>query len=333
MTDLDKVYEFVRDKLAPNYTSSPDHRYINDFLHAILISKETNSLRLLICMGVDIKTYDKRFCTTNKECDCLIDLLRKVILNIKSLGPFPKSYSKAKTITKAIEFGTSLKSCTTHDECKPSIQVTNGTDYMRLLPFHGYMMYVVKPNKSFNSIRGPIEESEMGRYYYEFKNFNKYSDLIIEKLGSGTGWVFIGSLNELKVELTNKNLEKVIDGFGFYIENVNPLDSYVWIKYPNNFTELAFQPTTLTGDWGNFSPYKIGNEYFMSYFMSDEWGRTFSVSGINDFFKERTHIFFDNSIGKNYRFGAYDMGQLSVNIAKANPDKIIEEALNRFKLA
>ncbi len=328
MSDLNKVFGFVKSQLLLKPSDSKNTE-IENFLNR-LKNGDVNSKRLLVCLGIDLKTYEKLTSTGRKSQD-FIDLIRKVIINIEQNNVTLKSYKG--TPSPAVQFGISLSQIPS-SECKPIIEIRLKSNYVRIVAFKDYINWIVRQNSYINpDVPADIYPGAMDKYYNEFINNGRYSNLKITNLGSGTGWVFIASENEFEEKFTKKDLTNILSVLGFYVDSIKKNECYVGMRYPKEFEEITYQPTTLTGDWGNYYTDRIsvGNEFFLCYFKHDDWGRTFSITGDLTPAKERTHLKFDHYGNKTYDFSICDLGVLTNELAKTTEEVIIKEALTRFE--
>ncbi len=330
---LNSVYSYVQSKLAPNLLKDHNDIKINEFLVELRESKNVNALRLLICMGIDIKSSINKLNTEDLNMNTLIHGLRQCILESYSIKvnllTFPSGlppqirFSLAQSKLSPIPYF-------------PCICCSAPHDYSRIYNFYTYMMFVVKPNK--NPIKNPsyeqIDPNEMSRYLKDFNENGKYKTIFITRLGRNKSWVFVA--DQMEIDATNylfeNKTEDVLDRLGFYHENIDVGDTYICMNYDSSFNENSYQPDVLTGDWGNVVIDKLsrGNEFFLSNPLIDEWGRTQSVTGTNIALRERVHQNFDFNDSKFYKMEAKPLGKLPNSISKSNNFVVLKEAINRF---
>lgn len=324
MTELKEICAFVQSKLLTGNDAAEDN-YITTFLSSLMNSVDINSNRLLACIGIDIKAYEK-ICVTNKECEELCLLFREIILRIEKVKSALFSVPPD-LLTPAIYFNISLNDI----PIKPLIRASINEKYIRVISFRNYIEWTVRLNFDSNpDFPEDMDYHEIDRHYSEFINEGLFENIKIANLSSGTGWVFVASYEEVIETLDKKDTIGLLDMLGLYAENINIVDNYIWLKYPENFSDLLFQPSTLTGDWGNYfnARISVGNEFFLSYKKQDDWGRTFSVSGNRKSIKERVHYKLESRVA--YNFLANDLGRLEEPISKASNNIILEEAISRF---
>ncbi|MEO8965671.1 MAG: hypothetical protein ABI370_13485 [Gammaproteobacteria bacterium] len=301
----------------------------------MIIDNNIHTLRLLICLGIDIKSSIKRLKTKDISRNSVIRSIRECILGVDKINlPLKSAPSGINGLHNLIKFSIVQKNISPQ-LYKPCTQCFTDHDYSRVSSFTNYMMYLVRTNR--NPILNPeieddIDEAEMDRYYKKFKARKKYNDLHVFKLGREDSWVFVASKSEIeKIGYSNTNL--ILDSLGFYTNSIKKGSKYVCIEYDPLFKENTFQPNALTGDWGNSNalPEFNGNEYFLSFHSNiEDWGRTYSVTGIVDPLKERVHQNFDYEGKISYKMDVINLDELNVNLGPATDDAIIKEALFRF---
>lgn len=326
---LQKIVDFIIDTISPDFTTNPDDNKIATFVKELSLEKEVTAFRLLMCFAIDLKNSIKETKSQTSSANPFIKNLRNCILmasntNLTSFS-FPKGLSNRWKFAWAVNQTGFINK-------KPCITCVSNTTYSRVYNFRSFMLWVVDINRGQNLGIDKIIDNpnEMHRYYQNFISRSKYTLLKVTKIGY-TGFIFVAD----KTELENLDSSSIIDGLGFYIENIKEDETFVALEYDSTFKEQTWQPDSLTGDWGrldNGRPMN-GNDFFLSYYHFDSFGRTFSVSGEGMNFKERVHLPFDIVGGSDYVMQAKDLGKMSKDIKKGEESKIINEAILRYKKA
>jgi len=334
MTSLDKICDDLIRILAPKYQDlapgSKDDTYIGSFLEKLRSCSDANSIRLLVSLGIDLNNYHKP--EIQDHLADFIDIVRKVILNIRVMKRKPKSYP-SDLVPPAIEFSLSLRDFTPH-QLKPAVSIVEDKEYIRISNFNSYLRHVAAKNIYANpGLPANYDMKRSGRYYENLISGRRFTTINVCQLSSRNGWVFLACKTDLTAQLEKKNVELLLDNLGFYCQEIKSSDRYISFDYPPTFNELLFQPTSLTGDWGDAddSSIAVGNEFFLSYRLEDHWGRTFSVSGQDVRIKERVHLSLDFAGKKTYTFSVAPLGELLKPIRKANAMTILGEALDRYE--
>lgn len=332
--EIDDVLSFVTKILSPDIANNEDDEFISKFLKRLRISDNAFSQRLLICIGIDLKVYEKEF-PGGIELECLVENYRTVVRNTRQVSS-PGSFASA-TIEPHWEFALSIKEFG-FIACKPNIKAKTKADYVRVLNFDSYYNFVLPQNKASNpTIPYDIEKRHnRERFYEDFTEFGEHRELDISVLTSGTGWVFATDKAELEKEINQQDIFTILDRIGYYAGEL-PADpkrnKYIYLQYPDGFAEDMLQPTALIGDWGrkNFQGEWVkGNEFFLSFKKENDWGKTFPVTGSAQGIKERAHLQFAHPPDRPYPFKAADLTELKNEIPKAPDEVIIIEAMNRF---
>ncbi len=336
---LESVYSFVSSNMAPKPIDDPLDQLVDSFLHELKTTKDVNALRLLICMGIDIRRSIKEFGNSNISGNSTIRSLRDCVLLAEQTLPSLRSFPTKAPAQIRFSWAQSQISPSKHVPCgcpSPSIE-----GYIRVSSFKQYMLYVVKPNmnpKVNPDISDDIDINEIKRYYYDFILNGKFSKLFITRLGRTNSWVFAADKNEIDC-LGHSGMippDEVIDRLGFYLENIERGSHYLLLAYDPKILENFYQPDSLTGDWGSVASggqIGRGNEFFLSYPWLDDWGRTQSVSGSRPPLRERVHKSFDHNDSRHYQMTAASLGDLNTPIARSNNFMILKEALIRFQTA
>lgn len=333
--ELTDIYNFLRMRLSPDSSKIQDQE-IDNFLLTLNDENEIYSARLLCCIGIDIKAYDKKFGSNSPEVRALIQSFRDVILNIKKAGT-PKTYV-GEHMPPYAQFAFSItKMGMAH--CIPQICSVKGGHYTKVTNFFSYLKYIVHANASCNiDITADIDldKKNISRYYKYLEKRISFHNVNVTRLSSLTGWVFAADISEMQKFYDNLALHEAIDSVGYYVKNLSPDDMYVYLEYPSDFDEQMHKPTALTGDWGYINEkgeLQPGNDYFMSDGDYPDWGRTYSVSGKLSPVKERLHPMFDYNGSKEFKFKVGHLGPLIKPMSKATDSDILIEALNRFNNA
>lgn len=331
------VYSYVQAKLAPNKLSDTEDKLIDTFLISLKDSKSLNSIRMLICIGIDIKVSIKKFGTEDIYRNTLIKGIRDCI--IKSCTYTSRLKSIPSTLPPEFLFSIAQKEISPASY-HPCICCEVNLKYSRIYNLKSYLMNVVQENRDarYNpDCNESIDPNEIMRYKREFILLNKFRSINITRLGRQDSWVFLADSSEINAtnyKRVNKTAD-ILDRLGFYFENIDLNNYYICLVFDNKFSESTFQPDTLTGDWGNFDTVKTvkGNDFFLSSPLIDEWGRTNSVTGTKSPMKERVHKNFDYNYSKLYKMKAYKVGVLERPMNRSSTFIILKEAINRFNLA
>jgi hypothetical protein len=335
---IETIYNLLITEIAPS--SSTEDNYIRFFLKSLFVN-DVNNIRLLACLGIDTKTCKMRFTKDLFVYNEHIALIRLIILEGKKIA-IPKTFNNK--LPAVYQFWISLKNIDISNRV-PSIRCEGNCSLSRIVTFDSYIKYCVEENNSVNQNHNKIisfDPNELNTYYQKFTE-GKYCNINIARLGRENSWVFVADMGEINDYLQDKTIPKLdikvanlIDRLGFYIEEIDPLQKYVALYYPNNFEEQLYQSSTTSGDWGRDKDNSTftGNEFFMSYKNIDDWGRTFSVSGKLTHLRERVHKSFDHqkSKRKKYKFKGVDLKTINnLPYSKATPEIIVHEILNRFE--
>jgi hypothetical protein len=195
-------------------------------------------------------------------------------------------------------------------------------------------MYLVNINRDFDvnpDLTDDIDENELDRYHTQFIKKKKFNSLKVYNLGRTDTWVFVADKDQIK-SVGYNHTKDILDRLGFYTGAIEAGSDYVCIEYDKDFAENTYQPNCLTGDWGSLSAKADfnGNDFFLSYFINDDWGRTHSVTGTGAQFRERVHQNFNYSGKTIYNMEIEPVSKLTDNLVPVTNDAIIKEALDRF---
>ena len=338
--DLDKILLFVKEKLIILKIQPTEYdAEVTSFLDELRQSKRISCRRLLVCIGIDLKKYSREFDPKNGLLNCFVEALRIVILDIKN-NPLIKSY-KSEIIPPSIRFAISLKDKDCFFLSKPFIKSEENHNYFRITTFNSFFRYVILPNLKKNripkkKILKDADPNELHFYYWQLRKQKRFHEINVSTLGSFTGWVFVASYDELKGQIIKNNVDYLVDSLGFYTKDIKKSANYVCLQYPKEgFFEATYQPHCLTGDWGKIDglEFGFGNDFFLSDGEhNDKWGRTRSVTGKYEDQKERTHLQF-NYLKSNffYEFSVQALGKIKSEIGEPNFDKVLHDAIIRFK--
>lgn len=341
-SDIKEVSYYVFTELTKGIPSEiVNKEIISKYINRLKKSKSIDSYRLLICMGIDIKTYSRIFGIESNQVLQLLLLLRKIIL-LASTVTGGTSYGRKK-LKPSIQFGFALQQAWKSDfnQFLPKINsILGGEVYTRFVTFDNYIRYTVFDENNLKLMNrgasGKFDPDKRDFYLQNFRDKDYYKNLKINSLGSGTGWVFVGDLSEIQV-IFDKSLpanaiaSEIVDRLGFYMSNSNLL---LQINYPADFKEHVYQSYCLTGDWGTYHNDKgisWGNEYFLSYGGDEAWGRTYSVSGTLQALKERVHPKFSNAT--LYQLEVAEVGDFAQIKTTATDIDKLNEALIRYRNA
>lgn len=326
---LKKITHNICEIVCPNEKTDKKDETIANFLHNLSCEKEVTSIRLLLCIAIDTKNSVIQTGSNDSKINKYIKNLRECILTASKMAI--KTFSFPSDIPNRWKFAWALNQILLKDRL-PCIKSDRSSQYSRIYNFRSFMLWVVNINKSNNLGIDKIIDSpeDLFRYYSSFKKTGKYSTLNVGKLGNN-GFIFVANKDELN-KLGYENTLEIIDGLGLYIEDIIEAEKFICLEYDSNFNEETWQPDTLTGDWGkvDHGMVKDGNDFFLSFYKSDTYGRTYSVSGKGNSFKERVHLPFDLEDSESYVMEAQDIGSLNSPLHKGNDLDIIKEALNRY---
>lgn len=329
---LEKIYVFVRNILAPKFSVNQNDAIVNEFLVELHDCNNVNANRLLICIAIDLKSYqDSRI--TQDEFHRLIELIRNIILGIQSNPLTAKTFEKIDLRELPhVKFAYSLSCYSEGVSCQPAKQNRESVTYGKIMDFPNYMKWVVIPNLVMdNKTVDHIHSSQYRRYYDE--EFHIYSKIKIGFLSSNLKWVFIGDREEFEDDIKERNLSELLNSLGFYLSKIREDVPYICLQYPRNICEVEdfFQPTSLSGDWGKIVEENIeeGNNYFLSYKIQDRWGRTFNITGRTYRKKERIHYELNSTPTYFFTIEALDY-LTNHNQNFASKKEILSDAINRF---
>ncbi|MGV3601388.1 MAG: hypothetical protein ACO1N1_09295 [Dyadobacter fermentans] len=331
---LDEICDYVTLTLAPNKSKGSEDDFVRTFLSRLRDSVDIFSNRLLICIGIDLKTYLSEF--GNKgSYSILRDTYRDIILKTSTVD-LPATFSDGE-VEAHIEFALALKKYWSN-ECIPVFKAGESARYTRITSFESYYLRIMAHNIGVNpELPSDLDPSNMKRFYTDLTEHNDYENINIANLGSSTGWVFATDQNDIQSSIDNTDLPTILDQIGYYIGSSLSSrweqNTYVYLEYPELFSEEMLKPTALIGDWGRVNPdgnFLRGNEFFLSHRNENNWGRTFPVTGIGEGVKERVHYRFSYPDGRSYPFKVGALNELTLLLIKAENDKILEAAINRF---
>lgn len=331
---IQDVHDYLTMVLSPKATTDLTDRHVLNFFDSLIAQNNVHTLRLLICIGIDVKSSIKKLGTSDRMSNPVIKALLDCINgSISSTIPLKSAPSINNGLYNLIKFSIVQKKISPR-YFSPCIQCFDSASYSRISSFRNYMVYVVNCNKNFDlnpDLTEDIDPNELDRYQHEFKTQNRYKTLNVYNLGREDSWVFVAEKNEIR-SIGYDNTIEILDRLGLYASAIKVGSSYVCIEYDDGFAEETYQPNVLTGDWGS-SGARLGyngNEYFLSYYLKDDWGRTYSVSGGLAPIKERVHKNFVNDDSRVYKMFVHSLTDLTSSIFNAKDEGIIKEALLRF---
>ena len=332
MTTNDIANEIIAD-ICPNISHDPVDKTIAEFIIKLSQEKDVTSVRLLICIGIDVKNSISFIGSKEPALNSYIGNLRNCVLEAANCAITTSSFPTG--LNTRWKFTWALNQIPLVMR-KPCIKGSGTHQYAKVSSFRNYMYYIVEPNRPFNSGIDIITTAahDLSRYYNDFTSPRKrYASIKVSRLNH-IRYLFVVDINDVKA-IGYQNITEIIDGLGFYVENVTTTDSFVLFEYDVNFMEDTWQPDSLTGDWGKIdsATSQNGNDFFMSFYHFDFWGRSFSVSGDKLNFKERVHLPFDHGGKVIYNMNAVDLKNLPSMINKCPDHLIIKEALIRFDKA
>lgn len=154
----------------------------------------------------------------------------------------------------------------------------------------------------------------------------------IDEWAGWKGIVWVLPLKDLQSDLKaglpiQESINEIIDKTGLNPPHASssklfPNDELLYIEYPSHFSEICFQPTTLSGFWLS------SGGLYLSFLKKDGYGRTFSITGKPHKNMERIHSW---SNFKHSDFKLISIGEPNNLLKKEISEKIILEALMRFK--
>lgn len=330
---ISDIAKKIIEDICPNASSDADDKKIEDFINNLSNEIDVTSFRLLICIAIDIKNSISFTSSKDPSINSYIDNLRKCILKAADCNITTSSFPSG--LTFRWKFAWALNNIPLEQRI-PCIKGSGNNQYARISLFKDYMYYIVEQNRPYNLGIDIISRAphDLPKYYRDYSSpKKKYASIKVSKL-LHFRYFFIVDKEEIKA-LGYDKIAEIIDGLGFYIENVTATDNYVLLEYDSNFSEDAWQPDSLTGDWGQIrdSRCQNGNDFFISFYHDNLWGKTFSVSGGNVGFKERVHLPFDHNGNRIYDMTAQDLKNLDTIICKCEDGVVICEALSRYQKA
>ncbi len=318
--------------VCPVPVATPDDQSIAGFIHQLSTEKDVTSLRLLVCIGIDVKNSIASTNSTDSLHNSYISNLRHCLLLAANCTIAPASFPVG--LTCRWKFAWALNQIDL-EQRKPCIEGDKNGLYARVSLFRDYMYYIVEPNRQHNSGIDIISRAphDLPKYFSDFTRKHKYTSIKVSRLNHFR-YLFVVDVNSLNT-IGYADIGRMIDGLGFYMQNVTTDDNYVAIEYDKSFDKDTWQPDSLTGDWGraNYSGCQNGNDFFLSFRHSDRWGRTFSVTGSSLSFRERVHLPFDNGAGSLYNITAVSLGNLPGVLNKCSDKTILKEAIDRYRTA
>ena len=341
---IDEVCKYLIMKLAPKaITDDADDIKIAGFIAKFRKETNVNSLRLLLCIGIDVKTSIKIFNTDDVVKNTVIKSLRECIKIADDLKINLKSSPNGFPLALSLKFGNAQQQISPL-KCEPCISITQKANYSRVSTFRKYMLYVVGINSSVNptSFTKIEPNPESMKEYEEAFTRGEYTKINICNLGYNNNWVFVADKDEIK-KIGYTNTRDIIDLLGLYKKDAvnNNGTRYVCLEYDSDFEEVTFQPNSFTADWGNSwgGVLKDGNDFYLSFYKFDGYGRTYPISGVDENIqgvKERTHLPLINS-KKIYKMHGEDLKILLNNIERNKSEeegeynqKMLDHAYTRY---
>lgn len=323
----------VKKEIYNNFNSnlkSIDLKHLNLFLNELTESDYFFDRKLLFCLGIDVKCYQNRFGDNSQELESyLINVLD--VVNSIYLNPIHLRGISWETLPTSRRFGLILQN--TSRNYIPSIKTSDENNYARIVRFIDIVNNIINNelNKDLNNSVFPPGMSFEDLIVKRKQIINKDIDIHeieARSLALHGSWIF--AANNVDVTTYINDPTAMIDGLGFYIENIDPDELYFKLQYPTDFSELAFQPTTLVADWGTLrGEEKLypGNSFFLTYNNLDGWGMTCSVSGKCICFKERVHL--NETFSNLYKFYPTLLAKLNL-FSTRDESEIINEAKIRY---
>jgi hypothetical protein len=326
---LNEINHFISTFMVKIGIQQNEIDLLDDFLVQLKESDSIQCQKLLVCIGIDIKAISNRFGENNEEIKTYLKNLNKVINEIKQ-RPISLKSGDWDSVSPSFKFG--IKKNLFINEIEIPISVKNSASYARVVSFSSLLRNLIYDNDNFdlNVDIFPVglskDDNTKKRILKQLKegilNFQQFKAKKISQFGKH---VFVADLENI---LEEKSPTLILDKLGFYLSNINTHEFYFIVKYPIT-DEVFFQPTVFAGDWARVDDMEVipGNPYFMSFNNLDSWGRTCSVTGICDCYKERVHI---NSVfEQEYTFDVVKLDNINKIVTQENED-ILRTAINRY---
>ncbi len=318
MRVFEKVASFILNELGVREPDAP----ISLFVSALATSKIPGDLRLLLCLGIDLKNI------RNINQPLATQAIRSCLETATSINVTLNSFKNG--LPLHIKFALAVKS-QGNEGYRPAISSSATDKYARVCTFRTYMLYTVANNRgSQNPEVNNIDSGQLDLYWEDFMDHHNYRNIMVSRYGRSESWVFVANKEELQP--LGKKTEELVDRLGFYIANINDRDQYVQLAYEFSSKEDVYQPDAVVADWGGLSGNTIssGNESYVSSAYQDSWGRTFSVSGKLDPLQEKVHRDFDFKNERFIEFKASDLNKLDKAPQKCSDKEALKEAYIRF---
>lgn len=317
----DKIKDFLILHLA-NTGDPVTDREVSEFIIDLHSQKDLMSQKLLICLGIDCANSIKIH-SANYTANAYLQKIRSILLdaancNVK-LASFPGN------ITARWKF-VLVQQKKKLEDLAPCFLSPNNINYTRLSTFEKYLQYVLDPNKQYNTGYIPFDGTpeELDFRYQQFLN-GKFNNCNVTKFGFR--YVFVADTSE--IEQIKHDLGLTANSLGLYIQDAGAGISFVCINYNSGFKGETWHPDSLTGDWGNEKG-GTGNEFYLSYKLLDNFGRTQSIDGKGQQLKERVHLQFDHAGTHLVNLNVANLGVLSKGITRCNDNDILIEGVTRF---
>lgn len=327
-----QISKDIVDIICPNHQVHMEDLKIKNFLEDLSEERDINSLRLLICIGIDIKNSFKVYKTYDINNNNYVSKLKNCLLLACTSNFTPSSFPFP--LNNRQKFACALNQIPLAEKL-PCIESKSKNNYSKVSSFSDYLKYMVNKNKPFNLgvDKMALDAHEIERLYREFQHPKKRKFRNI-KIGimQHFRYFFVADREELRNTGYHKLLE-ILDGLGYYMENVTKGDYYISMEYDPDFSEKTWQPDSLSGDWGGINDisFRNGNEFFLSYMKKNGWGKTYSISGKGNCYKEKIHLPFDNTGGQVYEMNVEDLGNVKSVVHRGHNISILKEALLRHK--
>lgn len=286
-------WNIVRDYLSDQLISRmPNMRFGKDWIDAL--GQTQTGVQLGISMAIDIRSHalDPQIYIE------ILDRLRSPI------SPAAMAFAEALT---DFPNGEQLLAASAF----PQNNDANDARYARLLDLGSFVRYYLTPSYGYM----PYEEAEI-RHLFLQDDLNLDDIDVVWSGPRGIVWVI--DFTELERLVSTSSPSIVADAYGIELPDVTEL---VYILYPSSFEETirCVQPTALDVQW--FHP----DTTYISFYVSDGWGRTRSLSGTCPPLRERVHKPFSGPLE------GFSVGYIGIAepITK-DPDSIVQEAYKRF---
>lgn len=329
--DISEIKNFLIQSLVTCNTDESENMIITEFINGLFNDGDVTSKRLILCLALDAKN-SLAYCESHELRDNIfLTNLYDCILNAADCNVMLSDFGTE--MPNRWKFAWAQRNAEIKNKT-PCVSCTVNSEYSRVYSFSSYYEWVLSINKELNLgvdiADGDLEDIQ--RLFSKFKRNKNYSNCKITRLGY-ENFVFVAAANELR-KLGYDKSNEIVDSLGLYFEDIAKSDPYVIMEYDCDFDEDTWQPDSMTGDWGQVSSkeYRIGNEFFLSFGLLDDFGRTYSISGTKKGLKERVHLPFDHKGNKVFSMKVHPLGENLGSIDRGSDQQIIVEGIKRFNM-